>query len=346
MKFIQIQSNILFGYLQKNKMKIAINGMGRIGRLLFRRLMEDNQFEVVAVNDIMPIENLVYLLRYDSIYGSYHNEIKTSGQSLIIKESTVSYFQNEDPERLPWKDLDIDVVLECSGKFSDKASASRHLASGAKKVLLSTTGANDVPLLVYGHNQNGSIANINILSPGGCMTNCSVHILYILNSIGITSAHLNILHSYTSRQALVDSPHTQLRRGRAAAESIIPVAIDLDMALNRLLPSLQNKINVFSTRVPVGNGAMADFTIQLKENITAGELNKLFKTAAKTEYKGIIDYTEEPLVSLDIKGNTHSCIIDGTQTAAIGNHARIVAWFDNEYGFTSRMIDWLRYWSK
>ena len=327
-------------------MRIAINGMGRIGRLLFRRLMEDNQFEVVAVNDIMPIENLAYLIRYDSIYGSNQNEIKTKDQSFIINKTEISYLQNENPEKLPWKDLNIDVVLECSGKFSDKASASKHLASGAKKVLLSTTGATDIPLLVYGHNQSGSVADLNILSPGGCMTNCSVHILYILNSIGITSAHLNILHSYTSRQSLVDSPHVQLRRGRAAAESIIPVAIDLNKALNRLLPSLQNKINVFSTRVPVANGAMAEFTVQLTKNITAGEINKLFKIAAKTEYKGILDYTEEPLVSLDIKGNSHSGIIDGTQTAAIGNHVRIVAWFDNEYGFTSRMIDWLKYWRK
>ena len=327
-------------------MRIAINGMGRIGRLLFRRLMEDNQFEVVAVNDIMPIENLAYLIRYDSIYGSNQNEIKTKDQSFIINKTEISYLQNENPEKLPWKDLNIDVVLECSGKFSDKASASKHLASGAKKVLLSTTGATDIPLLVYGHNQSGSVADLNILSPGGCMTNCSVHILYILNSIGITSAHLNILHSYTSRQSLVDSPHVQLRRGRAAAESIIPVAIDLNKALNRLLPSLQDKINVFSTRVPVANGAMAEFTVQLTKNITAGEINKLFKIAAKTEYKGILDYTEEPLVSLDIKGNSHSGIIDGTQTAAIGNHVRIVAWFDNEYGFTSRMIDWLKYWRK
>jgi glyceraldehyde 3-phosphate dehydrogenase len=327
-------------------MRLAINGMGRIGRLLFKRLMEEDTFEVVAVNDIMPLENLAYLLKYDSIYGTYPKEVKTDRQSLLINKKMISVLQNAEPAKLPWKDLNIDVVLECTGKFSDKINASKHLQAGAKKVLLSTTGADDVPLLVYGHNQNGSIDNIDILSPGGCMTNCSVHILYILNSIGIKSAHLNILHSFTSRQALVDSSHNQLRRGRSATESIIPVAIDLDKALNRLLPSLKNKIHVFSTRIPVANGAMADFTIQLKENITAAEVNKLFKTAASTEYKGILDYTEEPLVSLDIKGNTHSCIIDGTQTAAIENHVRVVAWFDNEYGFTSRMIDWLKYWEK
>ena len=325
-------------------MRIAINGMGRIGRLLFRRLIEDNEFELIAVNDIMPIENLGYLLKYDSIYGTFSDQVKIKGHSLLINKKEIAAIQNPDPKKLPWKDLNIDVVLECSGKFSDKASASQHLKAGAKRVLLSTTGADDIPLLVYGHNQKESIDKLKILSPGGCMTNCSVHVLYILNSIGIRSAHINILHSYTSRQSLVDSSHSQLRRGRAAAESIIPVGIDLDKSLNRLLPSLKNKLNVFSTRVPVANGAMAEFTVQLKSDSSTSYINKLFKTASENKYKGILDYTEEQLVSLDIKGNTHSCIIDGTQTSVIENHARIVAWFDNEYGFTSRMIDWLKYW--
>ena len=325
-------------------MRIAINGMGRIGRLLFRRLIEGNEFELIAVNDIMPIENLGYLLKYDSIYGTFSDQVKIKGHSLLINKKEIAAIQNPDPKKLPWKDLNIDVVLECSGKFSDKASASQHLKAGAKRVLLSTTGADDIPLLVYGHNQKESIDKLKILSPGGCMTNCSVHVLYILNSIGIRSAHINILHSYTSRQSLVDSSHSQLRRGRAAAESIIPVGIDLDKSLNRLLPSLKNKLNVFSTRVPVANGAMAEFTVQLKSDSSTSYINKLFKTASENKYKGILDYTEEQLVSLDIKGNTHSCIIDGTQTSVIENHARIVAWFDNEYGFTSRMIDWLKYW--
>jgi glyceraldehyde 3-phosphate dehydrogenase len=327
-------------------MRIAINGMGRIGRLLFRRLIENKECEIVAVNDIMPVENLAYLLKYDSVYGTFADAISATNDSLLVNGIKVQAFKNPDPEQLPWKELNIDVVLECSGAFTDYASASKHLAAGAKKVLLSTTGSQDIPLLVYGFNQNGSAKELDILSPGGCMTNCSVHVLYILNSIGIQSLHVNILHSYTSRQALVDMPHTQFRRGRAAAESIIPVAIDLHKSLNRLFPALKDKINVFSTRVPVANGAMASFTIQLKSNSSAEEINSLFRTAAQSEYKGIIDYTEEPLVSLDIKGNSHSCIIDGTQTAVIANHARVVAWFDNEYGFTSRMIDWLNYWEK
>jgi len=325
-------------------MRIAINGMGRIGRLLFRRLIENKEFEIVAVNDIMPVENLAYLLKYDSVYGTFADGISATNDSLLVNGIKVQAFKDPNPELLPWKELNIDVVLECSGAFTDHAGASKHLIAGAKKVLLSTTGSEDIPLLVYGFNQNGTAKELDILSPGGCMTNCSVHVLYILNSIGIQSLHVNILHSYTSRQALVDMPHTQFRRGRAAAESIIPVAIDLHKSLNRLFPALKDKINVFSTRVPVANGAMASFTIQLKSNSSAAEINSLFRTAAQNEYKGIIDYTEEPLVSLDIKGNSNSCIIDGTQTAVIGNHARVVAWFDNEYGFTSRMIDWLNYW--
>ncbi|MEO9020520.1 MAG: type I glyceraldehyde-3-phosphate dehydrogenase [Ginsengibacter sp.] len=327
-------------------MRIAINGMGRIGRLLFRRLMEDKEFEVAAVNDVMPADNLAYLLKYDSIHGTHEDEIKADKGIIHFNKKNITAFQKEDPLHLPWKDLSIDVVLECSGKFSDKDSASKHLQAGAKRVLLSTTGAEDIPLRVYGYNQNESTADLDILSPGGCMTNCSIHVLYILNSIGIQSAHINILHSYTSRQSLVDGPHKQFRRGRAAAESIIPVEIDLYKSLNRLMPSLQDKINTISTRVPVANGALANFTVQLKDNISSAQVNKLFKTAAQNEYKGILDYTEDPLVSLDIKGNTHSCIIDGTQTSSIGNHVRVAAWFDNEYGFTSRMIDWLKYWKK
>jgi glyceraldehyde 3-phosphate dehydrogenase len=327
-------------------MRIAINGMGRIGRLLFRRLIENDQFEIVAVNDIMPRENLAYLLKYDSIYGAFRPKIGIEESALVVDGKKIAALQSADPETLPWKELNVDVVLECSGKFTDKASAGKHLKAGAKKVLLSTTGADDIPLLIYGFNQNGSIAELDILSPGGCMTNCSVHVLYILHSIGIKSAHINILHSYTSRQELVDAPHPQFRRGRAAAESIIPVDIDLYKSLNRLMPGLRNKISTSSTRIPVANGAMANFSVQLLSEISVDQVNDLFKKTALTEYQGIMDYTEDQIVSLDIKGNTNSCIIDGTQTAVIGNHVRVVAWFDNEFGFTSRMIDWLKYWKK
>jgi glyceraldehyde 3-phosphate dehydrogenase len=327
-------------------MRIAINGMGRIGRLLFRRLIENENCEIVAVNDIMPIENLAYLLKFDSIYGTFNSPIAAKGNNLVVNDKNIAGLQEPDPAKLPLEDLNVDVVLECSGKFTNRAGAEKHLKAGAKKVLLSTTGAEDIPLLIYGFDQNGPVEGVDILSPGGCMTNCSVHILHTLNPVGITSAHINILHSYTSRQELVDAPHNQFRRGRAAAESIIPVDIDLHQSLNRLFPSLKNKIATSSIRVPVANGAMAVLTIQLEKKVSVEEINELFKNASGNNYKGIMAYSEEPMVSLDIKGNVNSCIIDGTQTAVVENHLKVVAWFDNEFGFTSRMIDWLNYWNK
>lgn len=327
-------------------MRIAINGMGRIGRLLLRRLLNQPGLEIVAVNDIMPLDNLAYLLKYDSVYGAFPGSISFEDRCVEVNGAKIAAFQDEDPARLPWKDLDIDVVLECSGKFSHYADASRHLEAGAKKVLLSTTGSDDIPLLIYGFNHTSITPDTHIVSPGGCMTNCTIHILYILNSIGIRTAQVNILHSYTSRQELVDVPHKQFRRGRAAAESIIPVEIDLHHSLERLMPVIKNRLSAISTRVPVANGAMGDFTIQLEDEVSAKQVNDLFKKSSENSYRGILDYTEDPLVSLDIKGNAHSCIIDGTLTSVVRNHLKVIAWFDNEYGFTSRMIDWLHYWNK
>lgn len=326
-------------------MRIAINGMGRIGRVLFRRLVNHPAFKLIAVNDIMETDNLIYLLKYDSLYGTFPEPIALSNNTIITGDKEVKVLQNDQPANLPWKELDIDIVLECSGRFTQKAGAAEHLKAGAKKVLLSTTGSHDIPLMIYGFNHHQLNQSTDIVSPGGCMTNCITHILYILNSIGIESTQINILHSYTSRQELVDTWHKQFRRGRAAAESIIPVEIDLAQSLERLLP-LQGKIAAVSTRVPVTNAALADVTIQLKEKVTAAEINMLFRKAAETEYKNIIAYTEEPLVSADIKGNTHSCIIDGTLTSVVEKQVKLIAWFDNEYGYTSRIIDWLLCWKK
>jgi glyceraldehyde 3-phosphate dehydrogenase len=327
-------------------MRIAINGMGRIGRLLFRRLIFHDDIELVAVNDIMPPDNLSYLLRYDSVYGTFAETVVLKDGCLEVREKKVRVLQAEHPSDLPWRKLGVDIVLECSGRFSKKQDAHQHILSGARKVLLSTTGSDDIPLLIYGFNHSSRDADAPIISPGGCMTNCSVHILYILNSIGIESAQLNILHSYTSRQELVDAPHRQFRRGRAAGESVIPVEIDLHHSIERLLPGLRNKIAALSTRIPVANGAMADFTIQMAHEVSAVQINELFRKSAEGEYAGILGFTEEALVSLDFKGNTHSCVVDGTLTSVVGRQVKLVAWFDNEFGFTSRMIDWLDHWKR
>jgi glyceraldehyde 3-phosphate dehydrogenase len=324
-------------------MRIAINGMGRIGRLMFRRLIDDSDFEIVAVNDLMEAENLLYLLKYDSVYGTLPGAIRLRSDVIDCAGKEIQVLNEADPSKLPWKSLAVDVVLECSGLFTSKAAAEKHLEAGARRVLLSTTGGAELPLMIYGFNQHLLTPEMKVISPGGCMTNCSTHVLYILNSIGIASAHLHFLHSYTSRQELVDTSHKQYRRGRAAAESIIPVEIDLALSLERLLAPLKGRIAAVSTRVPVANGALADFTVELKQEVTAHEINHLFEEAAADEYRGIVDYTEEQVVSTDIKGNTHSAVIDGSLTSVLGRHVKLFAWFDNEYGYTSRMIDWLRH---
>ena len=326
-------------------MRVAINGMGRIGRLLFRKLLDHPEIEVVAVNDIMDKENLVYLLKHDSVYGNLPWPVSLN-EKLVVNGKEIAIFNEPHPQNLPWKNLHIDVVLECSGRFTTKQLAAQHLEAGAKKVLLSTTGSEDVPLLIYGFNQHVLTAEMDVISPGGCMTNCSTHLIYLLNAVGIESLQLNVIHSYTSRQELVDAPHKDFRRGRAAAESIIPVPVDLAQSLERLFPLLENKMATMTTRVPVANGALGDFTFQLKEAVSKNQVNEIISKAAMHEYKGIVEYTEEPLVSLDVKGNTHSAVVDGGLTSVVGHQVKLFAFFDNEYGYTSRMIDWLIYWKK
>jgi glyceraldehyde 3-phosphate dehydrogenase len=322
-------------------MRIAINGMGRIGRLLFRRLIGMEGVELVAVNDIMPIANLIYLLRYDSIYGHAPFEIG-GGSTITALGKEVSVYSKADPLQLPWKDLDVDVVLECTGRFSTESGASKHLTAGAKKVLLSTTGADEIPLMIFGFNHQQLSADHRIISPGGCMTNASIPLIHLLQELEPLSLQLHVIHSYTSRQELVDAPHTDFRRGRAAAESIIPVPVDLAHSLHRLFPAMSGKIAALTTRVPVANGAVADFTFQLGQDTTVEQVNEIFKKASRENYKDILQYTEEPLVSLDVKGNPHSAVIDGSLTSLAGRQLKVIVFFDNEYGYTSRMIDWLK----
>jgi glyceraldehyde 3-phosphate dehydrogenase len=326
-------------------MRIAINGMGRIGRLLFRRLLDQPELEIVAINDVMDIENLVYLIKYDSIYGTYPLTLMLHKNILHIGNKQVQLFNESNPLALPWKQLTIETVIECTGKFNNTTACMQHIAAGAKKVLLSTTGDAAMPLFIYGYNQKQLNNSVVVFSPGGCMTNCSVPVLDVLQTeIGVESGHLNFLHSYTSRQELVDAPNKVFRRGRAAAEAIIPVEVDQQQTLEWLMPSLKNKLAATSTRVPVANGAMADCSVVLKKAVTVKAINEIFKTAALGKYQGVLQYTEEQLVSIDIKNNPHSCIVDGTLTAAVNNHIKVTVWFDNEFGFTSRIIDWLIYW--
>lgn len=327
-------------------MRVAINGMGRIGRLLFRRLLHHPDIHIVAVNDIMPAKNLAYLLKYDSVYGTTTSNIELKQNELIADKKCIHLFNTADPEQLPWKALGIDMVLECSGRFTTATLASKHLKAGAKKILLSTTGSEDIPLMIYGHNHEALCDKSVIISPGGCMTNCTTHIIRLLQQFEISSVQINVIHSYTSRQELIDTNSNDFRRGRAAAESIIPVKVDLADSLQKLFPSLQNKIAVVTTRVPVANGALADFSFSFNKPVTAKIINNCLAKASQHELKGILEYTEDEIVSADIKANTHSAVVDGTLSSAVGNQVKLFAFFDNEFGYTSRMIDWMMYLKK
>jgi glyceraldehyde 3-phosphate dehydrogenase len=294
----------------------------------------------------MAPDNLAYLFQYDSVYGTFAEKVTYTQGVLQAGGQQVPVFCQPDPLQLPWAALDIDVVIECSGSFSHRQGAARHLEAGAKKVILSTTGSPDIPLYIYGYNQQQLQPDWQMLSPGGCMTNCSVPVLDVMHgAFGVASAQVHFLHSYTSRQQLVDAPHNQYRRGRAAAESIIPVEIDLSKSLERLMPQLDGKVAAISTRIPVANGALGDFTLQTEARCTLQEVQAAFADAAGKKYKGVLECTEEPLVSLDVKGNTHSCVIETPLISIVGNQVKVFAWFDNEYGYTSRIMDWLL-WNK
>lgn len=319
--------------------RVAINGMGRIGRLLFKLLIEKNDIDVVAVNDLMTAENIHYLLKYDSISGAYGKEILLQEGSMMTSSGSTKVLCEPDPEKLPWKDLGVDLVVECTGRFTSTPLLERHLKAGSKKVLLSTTGSDTMPLLIRGFNDFILKERSPLLSSGGCMTNCSSMVLSpLLERYTVESIHINVLHAYTSRQSLVDGLNKNFRRGRASSTSIIPVEIDLAETLERLFPVTKNKITATSTRVPVLCGALADFSIVLNEDVNKSEINELYRVASD-KLRGVLGYTEDPIVSADIIGNVHSAIVDGTLTQSIKNHIKIGAWFDNEFGYTNRLTE-------
>jgi glyceraldehyde 3-phosphate dehydrogenase len=321
-------------------MRVAINGMGRIGRLLFKLLSQRKEIQIVAVNDLMTSENLHYLLKYDSISGAYDQPVTLVKDTLQILDSSIQLLHVEDPGQLPWRPLDIDLVVECTGRFTTYSLLEEHLKAGAKKVLLSTTGEEKIPLLIRGLNDKVLEAQPSILCSGGCMTNCSASILFpLLKGHEIESVHINVLHAYTSRQSLVDGANKNFRRGRASGSSIIPVEIDLAETLERLFPTITGKITATSTRVPVLCGALADFSVVLKDELAVEGVDRLYETTSKGELRNILACTSDPIVSADIIGNSHSAVYDATLTKVIHNHVKIGAWFDNEFGYTNRLVE-------
>jgi glyceraldehyde 3-phosphate dehydrogenase len=323
--------------------RVAINGCGRIGRLAIKLLLQQKEMQLVAVNDLTDPHTLAHLIQYDSIHGKFEQQVQVDSGDLLIAGKRIRIFSEKDPAQIPWADLEIDVVLESTGKFTDPKLAAAHLVAGAKKIIITAPAKGDVPTIVLGVNDAILKPEHTIVSNASCTTNCLAPMVKVLHDrYGIEKGFVSTVHSYTNDQNLHDAPHRDLRRARAAAYSIIPTTTHAALAMELVLPMLKGKIEASAMRVPVPDGSLTDLIVLLKEDTTAEDVNRLFLAASKNEMKGIIEYTTDPIVSIDIIGNSHSCIFDAGLTAVKGNLVKIVGWYDNEAGYTNRLIDLLK----
>jgi glyceraldehyde 3-phosphate dehydrogenase len=326
--------------------KVAINGFGRIGRLVFRAGYKNRDVEFVAVNDLTDAKTLAHLLKYDSIHGTMNADIKTGNNSIIVDGKEIKIFSVKEPESLPWKDLGVDVVLESTGKYTDKAGAEKHLKAGAKKVVISAPAKGPDVTFVFGVNQEVyNKAKHNVISMGSCTTNCLAPIVKILHKeFGIECGLMTTIHAYTNDQVVQDEPHKDLRRARAAALSMIPTTTGAAKAISEVIPEMKGKLDGLAIRVPVPNVSIVDFVALLSKSTTKDEVNAKLKEYAKSSMKGILLCSEEELVSRDFNGNPHSSIVDLPNTAVIGGKmVKILSWYDNEWGFSNRMLELLSF---
>ncbi len=322
--------------------RVAINGFGRIGRQVFRAGYNVKGIEWVAVNDLTSPDELAYLLTYDSVHGKAPFKVKAGKDHLVVNGKKLLVFAQRDPKALPWKDLKIDVVVESTGFFTKKADAEQHLAAGAKKVLISAPGKDGVMTVVKGVNLDKyDKKSTNVVSNASCTTNCLAPVVKVLNdTFGIVKGAMTTTHSYTADQALQDAPHKDPRRGRAAALNIVPTTTGAAVAVTETIPQLKGKLDGHALRVPTPDGSITDFVCLLKKKTTKEQVNAAFKKASEGYLKGILQYSEEPLVSSDIIGNTHSSIFDASMTTVIdGDLVKVMAWYDNEVGYSTRVVD-------
>ncbi|MCO0597204.1 glyceraldehyde-3-phosphate dehydrogenase [Peribacillus butanolivorans] len=322
--------------------RIAINGFGRIGRMVFRKAILDESLDIVAINASYPAETLAHLLKYDTIHGKFDGIIVAEDDSLVVNGRRVQLINNRDPKQLPWKEMNIDIVIEATGKFNDRSKAALHLDAGAKRVILSAPGTNEDVTIVMGVNQEAlEIDKHFVISNASCTTNCLGPVAKVLDEkFGIDNGLMTTVHSYTNDQNNIDNPHKDLRRARAAAESIIPTTTGAAKAISLVLPQLKGKLHGMALRVPTPNVSLVDLVVDLKHDVTIDEVNQAFIDASENELKGIMEFTTEPLVSSDFKTNPHSAIIDGLSTMMIGNRkVKVLAWYDNEWGYSNRVVD-------
>lgn len=328
--------------------KIAINGFGRIGRLVARIALDRDDMELVAVNDLGDAKANAHLFKYDSIHGVYPAEVKAEEDYLSIAGRKIRYLSNKDPEQLPWGEMGVEIVVEASGAFRNREKAARHLKAGARKVVI-TAPAKGVDLtMVMGVNHEQYRPEYDVVSNASCTTNCLAPVAKVLiEEFGIVKGLMNTIHSYTNDQRILDLAHDDLRRARAAALSIVPTSTGAASAVGLVIPELKGKLDGMATRVPTPDVSLVDLTVELEKAATVEEINKAFKAASETNLKGILKYTEEPLVSSDYRGENNSSIVDGLLTMMAGDRmAKVIAWYDNEWGYSVRVVDVVEYIAK
>ena len=322
------------------KVKVAINGFGRIGRLTFKVLLKKQNVEIVAINDLTDTATLAHLLKYDSVHGRFDGTVEATEGGMLVNGQKIHIYAEKDPKNLPWGELDIDIVIESTGRFVDEEGAGSHLQAGAKKVLISAPAKGNIPTVVLGVNDHILKGDEKIISNASCTTNCLAPMAKVLNdAFGIEKGYMSTVHSYTADQNLQDAPHRDLRRARAAAYSIVPTTTYATKALSLVIPELEGKLDGIAIRVPVPDGSLTDLTVILKKETSIEEINAAMRKAADGPMKGILEYTVDPIVSIDVIGNPHSCIFDSQLTAVNGNLVKIVGWYDNEAGYSNRLAD-------
>ncbi|MBO4353055.1 MAG: type I glyceraldehyde-3-phosphate dehydrogenase [Eggerthellaceae bacterium] len=324
--------------------RVGINGFGRIGRLAYRAMADDPDIEVVAINDLGDIPTMAHLLKYDSVHGRAFDVVEVAENRIVADGKVIRYLSSREPGNLPWGDLDVDIVIESTGFFTDGSKAKAHIDAGAKKVLITAPGKNVDKTIVMGVNDSKYDPDVdNIVSNGSCTTNCLAPIAKVLlDNFGIKRSFINAIHAYTNDQRILDLPHKDLRRARAASQSIIPTTTDAARSVSLVLPELVGKLDGFATRVPTPDGSMVDFTVELENDVTVEEINTAMKAASEGPLKGILAYTEDPIVSIDVVGNPASSVFDSGLTMVLGgrgNLAKCVSWYDNEWGYSNRVKD-------
>ncbi|MGE8206347.1 glyceraldehyde-3-phosphate dehydrogenase [Heyndrickxia sp. NPDC080065] len=331
------------------KTRIAINGFGRIGRMVFRKAILENDLDIVAINASYPAETLAHLIKYDTNHGKFDADILYTEEALIVNGHRIQLLNQRNPNELPWEELNIDIVIEATGKFNARDKAALHLQAGAKKVILTAPGKNEDVTIVMGVNESAlNISEHDIISNASCTTNCLAPVVKVLHEqFGIENGLMTTVHAYTNDQKNIDNPHKDLRRARACAQSIIPTTTGAAKALALVLPELKGKLHGMALRVPTPNVSLVDLVVDLKKEITVEDVNNAFITASTGSLQGILDYTTEPLVSIDFNTNPHSTIIDGLSTIVMeGKKVKVLAWYDNEWGYSCRVVDLTKYVGK